>query len=192
MHTPATTTSITHALDLADERHWTHRPPGKPVARLRVLLKIQEPATLAARIFALPPAVHRWAQGDDLDRLTDTHARLIEREIYRSWQPAVRRRAHEQILQHSGCVTVQLQARFTYTTPAGEFPDHRMRRLTEDLPAEHASRLFDARHRDADDSELRRILADGIGEAYFFRALPPDQQQAALTISDLERVQFHY
>ncbi|MFF3401541.1 hypothetical protein ACFYW6_23910 [Streptomyces sp. NPDC002659] len=55
-----------------------------------------------------------------------------------------------------------------------------------------AWRAFDARYRDADEDELRSILADGIGEAYFFRALPADQQQAAVAISDLHFVQFHY
>ncbi|MFD7431207.1 telomere-protecting terminal protein Tpg [Streptomyces sp. NPDC059818] len=189
---PPTTTSITHALDLADARHWTRKPPTRPATRLRYLLTAQDPDLLAARIFAFPAAVERWAQGDGLDNLTTTHARLIEREIYRSWQPRARRRAHQQILDHDGSVTARLHARFTYTTPNGEFPDERLRNITEDIPAAHARRLFNARHTESDDDELRRILADGIGEAYFFRALPHDQQQAAVTISDLHLIQFHY
>ncbi|MFI7368206.1 telomere-protecting terminal protein Tpg [Streptomyces sp. NPDC050149] len=189
---PPATTSITHALDLADARHWTRKPPTRPAARLRYLLSAQDPNLLAARVFAYPATVERWAQGDGLDDLTTTHARLIEREIYRSWQPRTRRRAHHQILEQDGCVTARLHARFTYTTSSGEFPDERLRNLTEDLPAAHARRLFDARHAESDDDELRRLLADGIGEAYFFRALPRDQQQAAVTISDLHLIQFHY
>ncbi|MFD5123620.1 telomere-protecting terminal protein Tpg [Streptomyces sp. NPDC058385] len=192
MPQPTPTTSITHALDLADARHWTRKPPTRPATRLRHLLTTQPLEPLAARIFAYPAAVARWAEGDDLSDLNPTHAVLIEREIYRSWQPDVRRRAHQQILDHNGCVTAQLHARFTYTTPNGEFPDARLQRITEDLPALHASRLFEARHAQADDDELRRILADGIGEAHFFRALPHDQQQAALTINDLHLIQFYY
>ncbi|MFC7819785.1 hypothetical protein ACFUTR_34830 [Streptomyces sp. NPDC057367] len=81
---------------------------------------------------------------------------------------------------------------FAYTTLSGEFHDPRLLRVIEDLPAHHARHLFDARHRDAEEDELRRILADGIGEASFFRALSADQQQAAVTISDLHLIQFHY
>ncbi|MGW7574669.1 telomere-protecting terminal protein Tpg [Streptomyces sp. NPDC054765] len=188
---PPTNTSVAHALDIADQRHWTRRPPARPAARLRHLLHTQAAHLLAPRLFAYPQALIRWADGDTSD-LTPTHATLIEHEIYRTWQPQVRRRAHQQILEHDGCVTVQLHARFSFTTASGEFHDPRLRRLTEDLPALHARCLFDACHRDAIEEDLRRILADGIGEAYFFRALPPDQQQAAVTITDLHAVQFHY
>ncbi|MEV7282968.1 hypothetical protein AB0O01_00085 [Streptomyces sp. NPDC093252] len=188
---PPLNTSVAHALDLADARHWTRQPPKRPATRLRHLLRRTSPSVLAPRLFAYPHALTRWAEGD-LSGLTPAQATLIEREIYRTWQPDVRRRAHQQILDHDGCVTAQLHARFAYTTLSGEFHDPRLLRVTEDLPALHARRLFDARHCDADEAELRRILADGIGEAYFFRALPADQQQAAVTISDLHLIQFHY
>ncbi|MFJ8536860.1 telomere-protecting terminal protein Tpg [Streptomyces sp. NPDC093591] len=188
---PHPSTSVAEALDIADARHWTRRPPVLPATRLRHLLRHQDAADLAPRLFAYPDAVTRWAAGET-DGLTPAHTTLIEREIYRTWQPDVRHRAHQQILHHSGCVTVQLHARFTYTTSCGEFPDPRLRCLTEDLPAVHARALFDARHRNADEDTLRSILADGMGEAYFFRALPADQQQAAVAISDLHFVQFHY
>lgn len=184
-------TSVAHALDLADARHWTRQPPKRPAARLRYLLHHHSPGTLAPRLFAYPPALTRWADGD-LNDLTPAQATLIEREIYRTWQPEIRRRAHHHILDRGGCVTTQLHARFAYTTLSGEFHDPRLLRLTEDLPALHARQLFDARHCNAEEDELRRILADGIGEAYFFRALPADQQQAAVTISDLHLIQFHY
>lgn len=188
---PLMNTSIAYALDMADARHWTRRPPARPGTRLRHLLCTQTAATLAPKLFAYPETLTRWADGDISD-LNTAHATLIEREIYRTWQPQVRLRAHQEILDHDGCVTVQLHARFSFTTTSGEFHDPRLRRLTEDLPALHARHLFDARHRDAEEDELRRILADGVGEAYFFRALPVDQQQAAVTISDLHFIQFHY
>jgi hypothetical protein len=184
-------TSVAHALDLADARHWTRQPPARPATRLRYLLRTQPADALAARMLAHPEAVVRWADGD-VSGLTPLHAALIEHEIHRSWQLRARRRAHQRILEHGGCITVQLHARFGYTTTNGEFHDHRLRRLTEDLPALHARHLFDARHQGAGEDDLRRILADGIGEAYFFRALPIDQQQAAATLIDLHFVQFHY
>jgi hypothetical protein len=183
--------SVACALDAADERHWTRRPPARPAARVRHLLDTHPAQVLAPRLFAYPQALLRWADGDTAD-LTSAQAALIEREIFRTWQPQVRRRAHQQILEHDGCVTVQLHARFSFTTASGEFHDPCLRRLTEDLPTPHARRLFDAHHRGATEEDLRRLLADGIGEAYFFRALPPDQQQAAVTITDLHHVQFHY
>ncbi|GAA2679328.1 telomere-protecting terminal protein Tpg [Streptomyces lunalinharesii] len=188
---PPTNTSVAYALDIADQRHWTRRPPDRPDARLRHLLHTQAAHLLAPRLLAHPQALTRWADGETND-LTDTHATLIEHEIYRTWQPQVRSRAHQQILKHDGCVTVQLHARFSFTTSSGEFHDPRLRRLTEDLPLLHARRLFDARHHDAAEEDLRCILADGIGEAYFFRVLPPDQQQAAVTLTDLHAIQFHY
>jgi hypothetical protein len=52
--------------------------------------------------------------------------------------------------------------------------------------------LFEAHRHNAGEDRLRRILADGMGEAYFFRGLAPDQQQAAITINDLHSVRFHY
>ncbi|MGA6222026.1 telomere-protecting terminal protein Tpg [Streptomyces umbrinus] len=188
---PHPCTSVAEALDIADARHWTSRPPVRPPARVRHLLRHQGAAELAPRLFAFPDAVTRWAAGDT-SGLTLAQQTLIEREIYRAWQPDVRRRAHQQILHHGGSVTVQLHARFTYTTSCGEFCDPRLRSLIEDLPTVHARTLFEARHRNADEDELRGILADGMGEAYFFRALPTDQQQAAVAISDLHLVQFHY
>ncbi|GAA3913991.1 hypothetical protein GCM10023084_77110 [Streptomyces lacrimifluminis] len=188
---PLLNTSIAHALDLADARHWTRQPPKRPAARLRHLLRQTSHSDLAPCLFAYPHALARWAEGD-LSDLTPAQATLIEREIYRTWQPDVRRRAHQQILDHGGCVTAELHARFAYTTLSGEFHDPRLLRVIEDLPTLHARHLFDARHHDAAEDELRRILADGIGEAYFFRALPADQQQAAVTISDLHLIQFHY
>nr|WP_161558180.1 hypothetical protein [Streptomyces antimycoticus] len=184
-------TSVAYALDIADARHWTRKPPTRPATRLRHLLRTQTAAVLAPKLFAYPETLTRWANGDTSD-LTTAQAAYIEYEIFRTWQLQERRRAHQQILDHAGCVTAQLHARFSYTTTSGEFHDPRLRRLTEDLPNLHARRLFDARHRDADEDELRRILADGIGEAYFFRALPIDQQQAAISISDLHFIQLHY
>ncbi|MGW2586186.1 telomere-protecting terminal protein Tpg [Streptomyces virginiae] len=186
-----TTTSITHALDLADARHWTRQPPRRPAARLRHLLQTQDATTLAIRRFTRPETLTRWAQGHTAN-ISPIQTRLIEREIYRSWQTAIRHKAHQRILEQHGCVTVQIRARFTYTTPHYEHDDPRLHYLTEELPAPHARALFEARHQDTHDDRLRRILADGIAEAYFFRALPPDQQQAAVTISDLHHVRFHY
>ena len=122
-------TSLAHALDLADVRHWTRQPPKRPAARLRHLLRTQDTAALAPRLFAYPEALTRWAQGDT-STLSPAQALLIEREIYRTWQADVRRRAHQRILDQLGCVAVQLHARFTYTTTHGEFDDPRLRRLT--------------------------------------------------------------
>ncbi|MFJ1568722.1 hypothetical protein ACIOG8_31700 [Streptomyces erythrochromogenes] len=61
-------------------------------------------------------------------------------------------------------------------------------------PAAPAARCrpFAARHRDAGEAELRRILGDAIGAAYFFRRLGPHQTQAAAAITDLDFVEFRY
>ncbi|MET9437547.1 hypothetical protein [Streptomyces sp. NPDC006551] len=186
-----TITSVAQALDLADARHWTRQPPKHPTARLNHLLLAQDIATLAARLFTHPETLTFWRQCDTTS-LSDSQTRLIEREILRTWQTAIRHRAHRRILDHHGCVAVQIRARFTYTTHHGEHEDPRLHHLTEELPALHARALFEAQHQQAPEHHLRRILADGIAEAYFFRALPPDQQQAAVTISDLHHVRFHY
>ncbi|MET9378825.1 hypothetical protein ABZX98_32610 [Streptomyces sp. NPDC002992] len=184
-------TSVGQALDLADARHWTLQPPKRPTARLKHLLLTQDVAALAGRLFSHPETLTRWAQGDTT-ALSDPQSRLIEREILRTWQTAIRHRAHRRIVDHHGCVAVQIQARFTYATLHGEHEDPRLHHLTEELPAPHAGALFEAWHEEASEDQLRRILADGIAEAYFFRALPLDQQQAAVTISDLHHVRFHY
>ncbi|MFD4231387.1 telomere-protecting terminal protein Tpg [Streptomyces sp. NPDC058545] len=186
-----TSTSVAHALDLADARHWTHRPPRAPAARIRHLLRTQDTEALAHRLFAYPAALTRWADGDT-NTLSPSQAALLEREILRAWLTHVRYNAHQRILDHHGCVAVQLEARFTYTTAHGEFDDPRLHHLTEELPLPHARALFEAHHHNADEDRLRRILADGIGEAYFFHGLASDQQQAAITINDLHSIRFHY
>ncbi|MFJ8077036.1 telomere-protecting terminal protein Tpg [Streptomyces sp. NPDC096176] len=186
-----TITSVAHSLDLADARHWTHRPPRSPAARIRHLLRNQDTEALAHRLFAYPAAVARWADGDT-STLSPSQAALLEREIIRTWQTHARYTAHQRILDHHGCVAVQLHARFTYSTLQGEFDDPRLRHLTEELPQPHRRALFEAHRHNAGEDRLRRILADGIGEAYFFHGLAPDQQQAAITISDLHSVRFHY
>jgi hypothetical protein len=37
LHSPDSTSSIAHALDIADARHWTRQPPKSDWARLRFL-----------------------------------------------------------------------------------------------------------------------------------------------------------
>ncbi|MFC7819786.1 hypothetical protein ACFUTR_34835 [Streptomyces sp. NPDC057367] len=113
---PLLNASVAHALDLADARHWTRQPPKRPATRLRHLLRQTSPSALAPRLFAYPHALTRWVEGEIGD-LTSAQATLIEREIYRTWQPDVRRRAHQQILDHGGCVTAELHARFRLHHP---------------------------------------------------------------------------
>ncbi|MGR6998888.1 telomere-protecting terminal protein Tpg [Yinghuangia aomiensis] len=89
----------------------------------------------------------------------------LEREVRKSWQPRVRKRARRQAAATG--ITVELRARFGYASAAGSTDDPRLRRLTQHLPGEYAARLIEAQDTGATDRELRAIVAEGLQEVYF-------------------------
>ena len=67
---------------------------------------------------------------------------------------------------------VSFRAWLGFTAAAGSSDDPRLRFLTLSLQAPYIERLFTARHRNAPEDELRRILSDALGACYFHRTRP--------------------
>ncbi|MEU1693334.1 hypothetical protein ABZ590_18110 [Streptomyces hirsutus] len=182
------TQSISEALDIADERHWTKKPPRSHTDRLRYLTA-QLGTHQTAACLQLP--VHTISDGEPAS-LTDGARQAIDREVRRIWQFTERQTLHDTLVRNNAQVIVRFRARFGFSTARGSSNDRRLRFVAPQLLAQHTADLFTARHRDAGEDELRRILGDAIGAAYFFHRLGPHQTQAAVAITDLDFVEFRY
>lgn len=191
LHSPDSTSSIAHALDIADARHWTRQPPKSDRARLRFLQARHTSITaLAAQLNTTPAALQNLLDHPQSPATQPTRE-AIAHDIIRMWQPRVRRRIHRQIInsQHAP-VQVHLCAWFGFDAAAGSSDDGRQRRLTEALPAPYPQLLFEARHQGAGEPELRQILGEALAETYFHLRSPHKRSQVRLT--DIAYVEFAY
>lgn len=158
---------IGSALIRRDLEHLTRPLPTEPRRQMQELMRAerQDKDKVAARLGTTRRTVERYLTG----RLKHPRHALREalaREVAKTWQPVVRRRARRQAGAVTG-ITVDTRARFGYTAPIGTTDDPRERRLTVHLPPQYAQRLFDAQERGADDRRLRGIVAEGLQEVYF-------------------------
>lgn len=182
------TQSVSEALDIADQRHWTKTPPRTYAARLNYLTSQLGTAQTAQRLHLAPQDT---LTGQRTGFTHDLHVR-IDREVRRIWQFQERQNLHETLVANRAHIVVRFRARFGFSAARGSSGDSRLRFLAPQLLPEHAAELFAARHREALDDELRRILGDAIGAAYFFQRLGPHQTQAAVAITELNSVEFRY
>lgn len=148
-------------------RATSNRPiPVSPAARMRALHRAERGSTraVAARLGISTRTVQRYLTGQ-IKRPSPALAGRLEAEVRRTWQPRLRARAIKQAAR-SG-LTVETRARFGFTSAAGSTDDPRLRRITEQIPAPTAARLLTAHQDGAGEEQLARILADGLGHAYF-------------------------
>ncbi|GAB2885397.1 telomere-protecting terminal protein Tpg [Streptomyces mayteni] len=140
--------------------------PISPLARMRVLLRAERGSTsaVAARLGVSARTVQRYLRGQ-IRRPGPRLAAALEREARRSWQPRVRQRALRRAARAG--VAVETRARFGFTAAPGSTDDPRLRRVTQQLPPDVAARLLAAHQAGAPEDELRRILGQGLGHAYF-------------------------
>jgi hypothetical protein len=103
---------------------------------------------------------------DQLKQPKPALAARLETEVRRRWQPLVRKRARDKAAKTAGLV-IETRARFGFTAAPGTSDDGRVRRITQHLPAEYASRLFAAQEAGAGEQQLRQIAAEGLQEVYF-------------------------
>ncbi|MYW98897.1 MULTISPECIES: hypothetical protein [unclassified Streptomyces] len=184
--------TVQEALDRADARHWTRNPPRSPRARLAFLLRQAgcDQTALAARL-GVPVR--------DLDSLRtvrppseeDPVQQAVERDIIRLWQPRIRLRAHTAILHNNGQMMVSFRAWLGFTAAAGSSDDPRLRFLTLSLQAPYIQRLFAARHRNAPEDDMRRILSDALGACYFHRTRPAHTAET-VTLDRIDYLEFYY
>ncbi|RAG85754.1 XRE family transcriptional regulator [Streptacidiphilus pinicola] len=158
---------ITDALTRRDLEHLTRPLPTQPRKQVQELMRAekQDKARVAARLGTTKRTVERYLAGT-LQHPQRALREALDREVAKTWQPVVRRRARRQAAA-SGGITVETRARFGYTAPVGSSDDPRERRLTVHLPPDYAARLFEAQERGVSDRQLREIVAEGLQESYF-------------------------
>lgn len=159
-------TPIGDALRTATEDQFTRKPPSSTQARARYLVKQLGGTGPTARLLGVSQrTVERYLTGDRKKPPAAIAGRL-EREVRARWQPLVRKRAINRAATSTG-LAVETRATFGFDAPAGSTDDARLRRISQQLPAPIAARLFEAAAAGADESRLGRIVADGLAQAYF-------------------------
>ncbi|KIF67151.1 hypothetical protein HY68_36260 [Streptomyces sp. AcH 505] len=186
------TNSIADAIDIADAHHWTRQPPRSDHARLRFLLRHHTNIhTLAAHLHTTPATVEEILARRETPKPGGLLHRAIVKDLIRLWQPRVRHRIHQQVLagQHLGMM-VHFRAWFGFTGSAGSSDEGRVRQLSHALYPPYPARLFDARYRNADEEELRDILGNAVGEAYF--KVSPVGRLNQVRLTEIDFVEFAY
>jgi hypothetical protein len=157
---------ISDSLTKADELHFTRPIPKSAGAQMRFLVKQLKSTKAAAQTLGISQrTVERYLKNQIKHPKPPLAARL-ESEVRRRWQPLVRKRARAQAARTTGLV-IETRARFGFTAAPGTTDDGRMRRITQHLPPEYASRLFTAQEAGATEAQLRAIAAEGLQEIYF-------------------------
>lgn len=141
--------------------------PKSAGAQIRYLVKQHKGSTKAvATLLAISQrTVERYVK----EQIKTPRPELAERmaaEVTRRWQPLVKKRARQQAAKRTGLV-IETRARFGFTAAPGTTDDGRMRRITQHVPPEYADRLFAAQQAGAPETELQRIAAEALQEAYF-------------------------
>ncbi|MFD9304274.1 telomere-protecting terminal protein Tpg [Streptomyces sp. NPDC060048] len=157
---------ISDSLDRADEQNFTRPIPKSAGAQIRYLVKQLKSTKAVADLLAISRrTVERYVK-DQIKQPKPALSARLEREVRRRWQPLVRKRARAKAARQTGLV-IETRARFGFSAAPGTTDDGRMRRITQHLPPEYASRLFAAQEAGAGETQLRHIAAEGLQEIYF-------------------------
>ena len=179
------TLPVRDGLVRADRAHWTRQPPQSDHARLRFLLtQTPDIVALAARLGTTPRTLKRILDQQVRKCRKGLH-QAIQAEAAALWQPRVRQRARQ--AAHS--MRVCFRGRFGYTASRGSSDDGRVRMLTVTLRPYHVGLLLEAYARDASEDELRRIVGDVIGVAYFNL---PEGGPDMVRLNDIDFIDFDY
>jgi hypothetical protein len=185
------TNSVAEALDIADAHHWTRQPPLSDRARLRFLnSRGADLSTLAGHLHTTPRTLQSILT-NKRNAPNEALRQAILKEVIRLWQPRVRRRAHRAIGDQQHSLWVHFQGWFGFNAAAGSSDDGRVRGLSQALHHPYPARLLEARHRSADEQELRSIVADAVGEAYF-RVSPGRAALHMVRLTDIDYIEFSY
>lgn len=157
---------ISDSLDRADEQNFTRPIPKSAGAQIRYLVKQLKSTKAVADLLGISRrTVERYVK-DQIKQPKPALSARLEREVRRRWQPLVRKRARDKAAKQTGLV-IETRARFGFSAAPGTTDDGRMRRITQHLPPEYASRLFAAQEAGANETQLRHIAAEGLQEIYF-------------------------
>jgi transcriptional regulator with XRE-family HTH domain len=175
------------SLDRAGAATATRPIPKTAGARMRFLVKREKGSTraVAERLGVSRRTVERYVKGTLRHPRPDLAARL-EQEVRRDWQPRVRQRARKRAATATGLV-VETRAQLGYSGAPGSTDDSRMRRITQHLPPDIAARLFDAQAAGGSESDLRKIVAEGLRDMYF-----RDRGRRAATLDEVRLTHIDY
>ncbi|MFJ2101512.1 telomere-protecting terminal protein Tpg [Streptomyces anulatus] len=177
---------IEDAIERAGEEAFTRPPPKTLQGRINYLMRqLGSARAVAAEIGVTADSVNRYRRGARKHPRPDVAAR-IDAAVRQRWQPQVRKRRQRQAAATGG-ITVETRARFGYTAPVGTTDDGRFRRLTVNLPAPYAQRLFDAHDAGAGEQQMKNIIAEGFKDIYF-----QDGGSRATGISDVAISEIDY
>ncbi|MFD7924031.1 telomere-protecting terminal protein Tpg [Streptomyces sp. NPDC059740] len=192
MALPLSANTIREALDRADSRHWTRKPPLSMRGQLAYLFKQyrHDSAALAHRLQTDPAALRVLRT---LEQTPQDHPLrpAVEREVIRLWQPRVRRRAHEAIIANNGHMMLSFRAWLGFTAAAGSSDDPRLRFLTLSLTAPYPQRLFAAQHQREPEEALRTILNGALSACYFHRDRPALAKES-VSLERIDFLEFYY
>ncbi|MFJ3927885.1 telomere-protecting terminal protein Tpg [Streptomyces sp. NPDC090022] len=157
---------INDSLTRADEQNFTRPIPKSAGAQMRFLVKQLKSTKAVADLLGISRrTVERYVK-NQIQHPKPALAARLEREVRSRWQPLVRKRARDQAAKQTGIV-IETRARFGFTAAPGTTDDGRMRRITQHLPPEYASRLLAAQDAGATEAQLRHITAEALQEIYF-------------------------
>ncbi|GAA3264650.1 telomere-protecting terminal protein Tpg [Streptomyces labedae] len=184
--------TVQEALDQADSRHWTRKPPHSTNARLAYLLsQTRQDAAALANLLHVTSAELDALRASPRTPADDPLHQAVEREVLRYWQPRVRRRAHAAIIANNGQMMLSFRAWLGFTAAAGSSDDPRLRLLTLSLQSPYPHHLFTARHRNAPEAELRAILNNAVSACYFHRNRPTSPGET-VSLERIDYLEFHY
>ncbi|MCX4775435.1 telomere-protecting terminal protein Tpg [Streptomyces sp. NBC_01264] len=155
------------SLDRAAQAGFTRPIPKSAGAQVRYLVRQHKGSTkaVAALLGVAQRTVERYVK-DQIKKPKQGLAERLAAEVRRRWQPLVRKRARDKAAKQTGMV-IETRARFGFTAAPGTSDDGRMRRITQHLAPEHAARLLAAQDAGAPETQLQKIAAEGLQEAYF-------------------------
>jgi hypothetical protein len=155
------------SLERASAAAATRPIPKSAGAQMRFLHQRAKGSTrvVADRLGVSQRTVERYLKGT-LRRPRRELAARLEQEVRKDWQPRVRARARRRAATSAG-ITVETRAQLGYAGAPGSTDEDRMRRLTQHLPPAYASRLLDAHAAGAAETDLRKIVAEGLRDVYF-------------------------
>ncbi|MCF3131240.1 telomere-protecting terminal protein Tpg [Streptomyces olivochromogenes] len=157
---------INDSLDEADARHFTRPLPKSAQAQMRFLVRQLKGTRAVADLLGISQrTVERYLKGQ-LKHPRPALADRMHREVRHRWQPRIRARARQRAATTDG-LFMSTRARFGFTAAPGTTDDPRVRHLNQALPPAYAARLFTAQDAGATETQLRAILAEGLGEMYF-------------------------
>ncbi|MFE1452728.1 telomere-protecting terminal protein Tpg [Streptomyces olivaceoviridis] len=161
-----TRAKIMEGLARAERALFTRPAPKSARAQMKFLRKREKGSTqsLAERLGVSRKTVQRYLSGASTKPNKRLQAALVK-ETESQWQPQVRARARQRATTSGGLV-IKFRASLGFTAN-GSSDDARIRDLSIAVSPSHAALILAAREEGATDTDLHKVVAEAIADAYF-------------------------